>query len=134
MRTYNALDLDYGARLRGDYLKYGSLFVAFDFDNTVYDYHRAGIDYAEVIELVRECYELGFKMILFTANEGDDLMFVKNHLENIGIKYHYINENPEIPGTRKPYYNVLLDDRAGLVEAYTMLRELVDQIKDEKEV
>jgi hypothetical protein len=127
---YNALDLDYGARLRGDYLKHGSLFVAFDFDNTVYDYHMAGIDYSEIINLLKECYELDFTLILFTSNEGRKLEDAEYFLKNIGVKYSYVNENPAFK-TRKPYYNVLLDDRAGLVEAYTMLRELIDEIQDE---
>ena len=34
--------------------------------------------------------------------------------------------------TRKPYYNVLLDDRAGLKEAYTHLKKLTDEIRNKK--
>ena len=130
---YRALDLDYGARLHRDYLKHGSLFVAFDFDNTVYDYHMDGIDYSGIIKLLKECYEFGFKLILFTANEGKELEDAEYFLKNIGLKYHYVNRNPIMPKTRKPYYNILLDDRAGLVEAYTMLRELMDKIKNGKD-
>lgn len=32
------------------------------------------------------------------------------------------------PNSRKPYYNILLDDRAGLEESYEILKYVVDEI------
>ena len=32
--------------------------------------------------------------------------------------------------TRKPYYNILLDDRAGLIESYNNLKRLTDDIRN----
>ena len=40
------------------------------------------------------------------------------YCKHFGIAVDYINENPEIMNTRKPYYNILLDDRAGLECAF----------------
>jgi hypothetical protein len=56
-------------------------------------------------------------MILFTGNEGETLDIIKSDLKKREIPYDLINENPLMP-TRKPYYNIVLDDRAGLKEAY----------------
>jgi hypothetical protein len=39
------LEFDFYNRLRTDYIKHNSLFIAFDYDNTVSDYHKIGIDY-----------------------------------------------------------------------------------------
>jgi len=116
-------------RLLDDYKTHGNLIVAFDFDNTIYDYHDIGVSFSCVVNLLRECSELGFTMILFTANENKEkLDFCKLFCSQCGICIDYINESP-IMDTRKPYYNILLDDRAGLEEAYKTLRYVVEIIK-----
>lgn len=118
-------------RLANDYDKHKNLIVAFDFDNTIYDYHNEGGDYSEVIDLLRECSDLGLTMVLFTANEDEDkLNLCKAFCKDKGIRIDYINESP-IMATRKPYYNILLDDRAGLEEAYFTLKVVVDYIKEQ---
>lgn len=116
-------------RLYSDYVKHNSLIVAFDFDNTIWDYHRCGGDMQCVVDLLVECSDLGFTMILFTANEGEaKLTYCKAFCESQGIRVDYINESP-IMATRKPYYNILLDDRAGLEETYYTLSAVVNTIK-----
>ena len=50
-------------RLRSELAAHGSLFVAFDFDNTIFDYHNQGFDYSGIISLLRRCSEQGHKMI-----------------------------------------------------------------------
>ena len=128
MDVYN---LDFYDRLRKDYIKHKSLFVAYDYDNTVYDYHNQGINYDKIISLLRVCKSLDFTMILFTGNEGEKLEVIKKDLKKRDIPYDLINENPLMP-TRKPYYNILLDDRAGLKEAYNYLKKLTDEIRNKE--
>lgn len=53
-------------RLLEEYKKYG---VAFDYDNTIFDYHNNGGDYSCVIELLKRCARLGFELVLFTCDE-----------------------------------------------------------------
>ncbi len=116
-------------RLLDDYKRHGNLIVAFDFDNTIYDYNQNGWEFRDVISLLKECSEMGFTMILFTANEDKEkLDFCKKYCADCGIMVDYINESP-IMNTRKPYYNILLDDRAGLEETYKTLRYVVEIIK-----
>lgn len=65
-------------RLRSEVAAHGSLFVAFDFDNTIFDYHNQGFDYSGVISLLRRCSEMGHKMILLTSNEDEEkLAFIR---------------------------------------------------------
>lgn len=120
-------------RLYNDYKKHNNLIVAFDFDNTIFDYHNNGGDYSEVISLLKDCSNLNFTMILFTSNEDKTkLDWMIEYCKHYGIKVDYINENPMM-NTRKPYYNILLDDRAGLQSAYNSLVEVVNMIKNSKE-
>ena len=127
----NVLEFDFYDRLKKDYLEHKSLFVAYDYDNTVYDFHHQGINYDKIISLLNVCKSLGFTMILFTGNEGEKLEIIKRDLEEREIPYDLINENPLMP-TRKPYYNILLDDRAGLKESYNYLKKLTDEIRNKE--
>ena len=116
-------------RLLIEYQKYQSLVVAFDFDNTVYDYHSQGHTYLNVVKLLQELKEIGCYLIIFTANE--DEVFVKNYCNKEGIPFDIINDNPPFYNSksRKIYYNVLLDDRAGLRQVFDALSKLVNNIK-----
>ena len=51
-------------RLINEYKKYGKLIVAYDFDNTVYDFHSKGYKFNKIIDLIRECYDLNFYLIV----------------------------------------------------------------------
>jgi hypothetical protein len=127
----DVFEFDYYERLRKDYIEHGSLFVAFDYDNTVFDYHNLGIKYDQIIDLLRECKSLGFTMILFTGNEGEKLERIKMDLRKRKVPFDLINANP-LMKTRKPYYNILLDDRAGLSEAFKNLKKLTNEIRNKE--
>lgn len=118
-------------RLLNDYYKHGDLIVAFDFDNTIFNYNGAADrTFFDVTHLLQECSALGFTMVLFTANEDEDkLNFCRTYCRSNEIRIDYINESP-VMNTRKPYYNILLDDRAGLEEAYGILKFVVEMIKE----
>ena len=92
-------------RLMIEYKKYDSLYVAFDFDNTVYDYHKTGDTFPKLEELLIKCRRFNMKLILFTANEGEKLPEIINYCKERGYEPDYINDNPMFP-TRKPYYNI----------------------------
>lgn len=117
-------------RLVDEYKKHGSLVVAFDFDNTVFDYHSKGHTYIEVIELLKQAKEINCYMVVFTAEK--DLDKVKSTLDELQIPFDAINENPPFfkSDARKIYFNLLLDDRAGLLSAYNQLKETINIIKN----
>ena len=116
-------------RLYDEYNKYGSLVIAYDFDNTVYDFHKKGNTYKQIIELLQELKKLNCTCICFTANE--DEIFVRQWCGISGIPLDKLNENPDFFKSKatKIYYNVLLDDRAGLLQTYQELKLLTELIK-----
>ena len=79
-------------RLVAEFEAYGSIVVAYDFDDTVFDFHKKGRSYQKVIELLRKAKTHGCYLICWTANE--DLDFVKNYLLENGIPFDAINEDP----------------------------------------
>ena len=108
-------------RLMKEWDEHGSLFVAFDFDNTVFDYHRKGFSFPAVEFLLKECKKAGLKLILFTAKETkEELDRCVDYCKERGYEPDFINMSP-VMNTKKPYYNILLDDRAGLEGAATIL-------------
>lgn len=121
-------------RLLLEYAKYGQLVVAFDFDSTVYDYHDAGDKFDFVIDLLREAKKLGCYLVVWTCRSEKYYPFIREYLEVNDIPYDSINE--ECPAVRfnsqKIYYNILLDDRAGLSSAYLILSEVLFKIKAKK--
>ena len=66
-------------------------------------------------------------MILFTAtSDPERLQFMKLYCKHFGINVKYINENKDVfPGSPKPYYNILLDDRAGLESSIKILEKII---------
>ncbi len=119
-------------RLKSEYDKYGSLVIAYDFDNTVFDFHSKGTTYHNVIELLKNLKQIGCWMICFTANQDDD--FIKKYCNDNLIPLDTINENPSFfkSKSKKIYFNALLDDRAGLIQVYSELSLLVHQINKQK--
>lgn len=122
-------------RLLEEWIKYERIVIAYDFDNTVYDYHKEGHTYNNVIELLRESKALGAHLIVFTASPKEKYNFIRAYLNLNNIPYDSINANPSfipIKEGRKIYYNILLDDRAGLDSAYEILKTVVEIIKNER--
>lgn len=118
-------------RLISEYNKYGSLIVAYDFDNTVFDFYKKGYAYDEVIALLRECKNMGFHLTVFTSCNDDRFPEIKEYLTKNNIPFDGINETPDfIPFKgRKVYFNILLDDRAGLSSAFQQLWTVIYSIR-----
>ena len=117
-------------RLIDEWIKYHGLIIALDFDNTVFDFHGDGQTYNDVISLIKECKQYGCKVVIFAAREKEDYDFIRSHCKSIGIEIDAINENINVNfNTRKIYYNILLDDRAGLPSAYDALLNALNYIK-----
>jgi hypothetical protein len=117
-------------RLLEEYKKYGKLVVALDLDDTIFNYHKKeNWTYPAVVELIKRCQNLGFYICLFTGTPKDKWPESRAYCESLGIKLTSINENafPMCFGNDgKIYYNILLDDRAGLSAAYEVLKRVVD--------
>lgn len=117
-------------RLYNEYQKYKSLVIAYDFDNTVYDFHNKGKTYWNVITLLQQLKRANCILICFTANE--DAEFVTDYCNQFGIPLDKLNENPDFfkSSSKKIYFNALLDDRAGLYQVYQELSLLIQLINE----
>lgn len=117
------------ARLMEEYQKYGSIVIAYDFDDTVYDFHKKGRGYSEIINLLTDLKSINCFLICWTGQENTD--FVKSYLIENNIPFDTINENPPFykSTSRKVYANAYLDDRAGLKQVYNELTDLVKHFK-----
>jgi hydroxymethylpyrimidine pyrophosphatase-like HAD family hydrolase len=120
------------SRLLVEYARHKSLIVAFDFDDTVYDYHGKGRTYERVLELLRRSTKAGFHNVVFTACASDKFEGMRGYLDQQGVTVSAINENA-IPlpfgNGGKIYYNILLDDRAGLGQAVEVLTKVLDEVE-----
>lgn len=136
MEDIYLIDENVTNRLVTEWKKYGKIIVAVDFDETVFDFHGAGHTYDAVLELIRRCQKIGCYTMILTANDDPKRHeFIKEYLAEKGINVDTINDNlPHVPfRTRKPFYNVLLDDRAGLSSAYNTLsraENIMKMLKD----
>lgn len=115
--------------------EYGGLTVAVDFDNTLFDFHyekeraeRTEYDFSEIYTLLARLKAVGCFIVIWTAN--DDAAFIKHFLKTRAIPYDTINENPPYfkSTSAKIFYNVLLDDAAGLRETYILLCRFLETL------
>jgi len=119
-------------RLHKEYKKHPKLIIAVDFDDTVYDFHGGGAHHDRVQQALLKCNELGFYVVLWTASAPERFAFMREYMQDIGVHISAINENPiELPfgNHKKMYYNILLDDRAGLGQSLDALEIFMDDIK-----
>jgi N-acetyl-gamma-glutamyl-phosphate reductase len=67
--------------------------------------------------------EFNCTLCVWTANVNEEL--VRTTWAQLALKIDYYNESPlKLFNTAKPYFNILLDDRAGLDSAFKTLTEL----------
>lgn len=119
-------------RLIEEYDQYKSLVIAFDFDDTVHDFHKKRRLYNEVIQLLKDLKSINCYLICWTGQE--DLKFVSDYLIKNDIPFDAINENPPFhkSNSRKIYANAYLDDRAGLKQVFEELNYLLTTLKQKK--
>jgi hypothetical protein len=118
-------------RLYKEWVKHPQLIVAVDFDDTVFDFHQKGDTHDRVINLLKRCNAENFYIVTFTASHPGRYPLIEARMKEIGIEVHSMNQNPiELPfgNHGKIYYNILLDDRAGLGQAVETLEAVLDMI------
>lgn len=116
-------------RLKEEFELHNRLIIAYDLDSTVFDYHHKNASYEMVKDLIRKYRDYAY-FIIFTSSESDRYDEIKEILEQEDLPYDSINDDaPFIPFKgRKVYYNILLDDRAGLHQTYHELLRLYQEV------
>jgi hypothetical protein len=102
--------------------KHGKLIVAYDFDHTVFDPDNIGYVYNDVIDLLRIAKKKGCHLIVSTTRSDSEHGFIKKYLNDNSIPFDVINEGLS-------FYDILLDDRAGLPSAYYCLKIALEEIE-----
>lgn len=123
-------------RLVREYKQYGRIIIALDFDNTVFDYHGLGDTYPMIESLLKRA-EPYTNVMIFTCRPKKQHEEITEYLNERGIKFDTINEpiitlNGE-DSTSKPFYSLLLDDRAGLYSAMYTLQAFITVLESETE-
>lgn len=120
-------------RLRREWKEHGGLIVAVDFDSTLCPYrdYEVESDTEIVRELVRELYNYGCTIIIWTAAEKERHEGQKQWLKDNNISWHHFNEQPTASkyDSRKVYANAFLDDRAGMSEVFSALSQVLTEVK-----
>lgn len=121
-------------RLLDQHARTPRLLLAVDFDSTLFDFHCLGETYSRAIKLVRRAQAAGFYITIFTASRPDRYPFIIEHCASLDIRVDAINQNViESPfgNDGKIFFNLLLDDRAGLGQALDTLEIVLDRIAPE---
>ena len=120
------------SRWEKEFEKYGKLIIAYDFDYTVHNYQNESFTYKYISNLLREWRPYA-TFVIFSASPESRFDYIKKHLEAHDLPYDAINRDViERDATKKIYYNVFLDDRAGLYETAKILENILEKIKSGK--
>lgn len=114
-------------RLIDQYQTHDRLIVCYDIDDTVRPFHSQSC--GEIQSLIRMAKNvLNAYLIVYTSNPN--IEEIKHFLDKNDIPYDAINENAPFavsPGA-KIYYNIFLDDKAGLGQAAQTLKDLINLV------
>lgn len=120
------------ARMFREWQKHPRQIICVDYDDTCDDFHRKeGHTHEKVLALVRRAQAHNFYIVVWTASIPERYPMMISYLAERGITVDSINKNPiDLPfgNWGKIYYNILLDDRAGLQQACDTLEKTLDLI------
>ena len=125
-------DLESIKRLVNEWVKHKSLIIAYDYDNTVFDFHNKGYEFDFVIDLLRESKQYGAKFIVYSCSPDSRHDEMREYLNSNNIPFDTINKNVvELHGgLGKLFYNIFLDDRAGLKSACSILSSAITVMRE----
>lgn len=126
-------------KLHEQYKKHNQIIVAYDFDDTVREWNPdkpyEGVvgRHMDVVKLLRKTKErVNAKFICYTAREHDNpatIEYITKFCKENDIPLDSINENviDWYASPSKLFYNIFLDDKAGLETAFDILDRFVDE-------
>jgi hypothetical protein len=109
------------------YKEHGKIIVGLDFDGTVFSLEGDDdVVCAKVRLLILDLQKKdAIILCLYTIADAQSLQYKTHIMTSWGIPVDYINHSPVkiYDHCDKPYFNILLDDKAGLNEALEILTE-----------
>lgn len=117
---------------------HNTIIVGLDFDDTIFSLSK-DVDIIKRCEdvraLIKSLNETSLITIcLYTVADEQSIKYKVALMKEWGIAPAYINESPVTLGNgAKPYFNILLDDKAGLPYTYEVLMDFKQYIKENGE-
>ncbi len=116
-------------RLEDEFRKYGKLIFCVDFDDTLYDFHKAGRTYDDMFSLLKR-WEPYSEVVILTGCGEETYPMISEYLHDHNVKFAGINCDSSVHvNGRKTYGNVYIDDRGGLPMVYGHLSKLIEKIE-----
>ena len=119
-------------KLKVHYRTHGKIIVAYDYDDTIRPtYMSKSCD--DVVALLKKLKPYGV-FICYTSNEHPENVI--KYIEENEIPCDAFNDNVEFMkhkygDMRKVYFNILLDDKAGLGQAYRILSKFLEWVSED---
>ena len=114
-------------RLLQEWATHGNIVIGVDQDDTIFDYHGKGFIFPRTWNLLKKAQDMGAILCSWTADDRED--YIRDQWKLRDLHMDYFNKSPIDCGkiSKKPYFNLLLDDRAGLSSALDILEQtLID--------
>jgi hypothetical protein len=113
--------------------KYGKIVLGVDFDDTIFpldDNPHNIVRTSKVRRLVKAVADRA-NICLWTVGEDWSMKYKLHICETYEIPINYVNTSPIFHGkdVRKPHFNMLLDDKAGLNETIKTLEDFINSDK-----
>jgi len=120
-------------QLKKAYTNHGKIIVGVDFDDTVFPFNRTEENIercGKVVKVLKTCRN-HITICLFSVADKQSLVYKEHIMDLYGIKPDYINESPIVKWGEcaKPYFNIQLDDKAGLNEALETMEGFLHYIE-----
>lgn len=116
------------AHLLRTYETHSNIVIGVDFDHTLVDSTLSSYPLMyDIAKILQDAQNLGCILCVWTANTDEDL--VRSKWLEAGLTVDYYNDSPiTIGDSPKKHFNLLLDDTAGLNDAYNQLNTFIKEI------
>ena len=129
----------YKERLLHEWQQHGKIIIAVDFDDTLSPWALKTtedlIQLDKTLNILKTAKQTGAYITIWSACDKERFDYIRTYCNDRGLIIDSINENP-IPlpygKDKKIYANIYIDDRAGLLEALSMLEEVMYKIRGER--
>lgn len=117
------------AKLNEVYTQHGKIIIGVDFDDTIFPLNSKYEDICSNVRLLLREAKVYSTICLYTVADEQSIKYKVELMRLWGIEPDYINESPiKLGNGVKPYFNLLLDDKAGLHQAFEVLKQFNNQL------
>lgn len=119
---------NYVERLSTEWNTHGKIVIAVDFDDTLHPWKFASVN-PNVVRIIKDAKRIGAYIVIWTACDEARYPEIRHVCSSLGLEIDAINDVPlDLPygKGRKIYYNILIDDRAGLENALDILQKAMN--------